>query len=368
MTAESAGGEPVTALADAPAVRIVGPGDVQSAFGVVNRRWSEGLAGTVRLVDDATTVADVAIHQDWQSRFGEGPFPPARRRVAVRPWDFGPYPRRWVEVVSANFDELWVHSTWARRCAVAAGIDASAVRAVPLGVDPAVMCPDGALSAIVPEDHVVFLFAGAAVVRKGVDVALAAYRDAFDAGDRVCLVVKDHTGDVFYDRQTLRDEILAAADDPAGPRIVYIDEYLPDDGLAALYRRADLLVAPYRAEGFSLPILEAMACGTVPLVPRFGACLDYCDDETALFVEPRRIRLPYGRELATNTLGSMEVVDEVDFCEVPADRLAVAMRDAAAAGRDTLRARGRSACRVARHWTWDRSVAAVEAAVRELVA
>ena len=39
------------------------------------------------------------------------------------------------------------------------------------------------------------------------------------------------------------------------------------DKMADLYRAADVYAAPYRAEGFNLPVLEAAACG-VPVSAR----------------------------------------------------------------------------------------------------
>lgn len=349
-----------------PTLRLVGSTEAHSAFSSINRRWEEGLTPDVDIIDDDATIADVAIHQDWRSRFGEGAFPPARRRVAVRPWDYGPYPPRWVDVVAESFDELWTHSRWTARCAVDAGIDHRAVRVVPLGIDPSVHRPVGPTASPAPDDHVVILFVGAAVVRKGIDLLVRAFCDAFGPTDPVTLVVKDHTGDVFYDDQTHRDTILAAAGDPGNAPIVYLDEYMTAADLAALYRRADVLAAPYRAEGFALPILEAMACGTVPLVPRFGACLDYCDDHGALFVESKRIALPIGREFATNSLGFTEIVDRVDFCEVPFAALATSLHSAVHRGREGLRDLGRASASNAAGWTWGRSVEHVVAALHEL--
>ena len=44
--------------------------------------------------------------------------------------------------------------------------------------------------------------------------------------------------------------------------------YVPDEKLPALYAAADLLLFPSEVEGFGLPVLEAMACGTPCVISR----------------------------------------------------------------------------------------------------
>jgi glycosyltransferase involved in cell wall biosynthesis len=73
-----------------------------------------------------------------------------------------------------------------------------------------------------------------------------------------------------------------------------------DQQLAAVYRGALVLVLPSLIEGFGLPALEAMACGTPVVVSRTTA-LPEDTGEAGLFIDPndpRDIRLVIERVLA----------------------------------------------------------------------
>lgn len=53
--------------------------------------------------------------------------------------------------------------------------------------------------------------------------------------------------------------------------LVHVLGYVPTEGLVALYNLADSLAFPSLYEGFGLPVVEAMACGTPVVVSRCGA-------------------------------------------------------------------------------------------------
>lgn len=66
---------------------------------------------------------------------------------------------------------------------------------------------------------------------------------------------------------------------------VYLPGFIAEEALAALYNGADLFVFPSLYEGFGLPVLEAMACGT-PVVTSNTSSLPEVAADAALLVDP----------------------------------------------------------------------------------
>jgi len=69
------------------------------------------------------------------------------------------------------------------------------------------------------------------------------------------------------------------------PRLERHLGYVSDEELARLYRGADVFVYPSRFEGFGIPIVEAMACGT-PVVASSHPSLDEAAGDAALRADP----------------------------------------------------------------------------------
>jgi glycosyltransferase involved in cell wall biosynthesis len=87
-----------------------------------------------------------------------------------------------------------------------------------------------------------------------------------------------------------KGENLAAMIDRAGVRDrVAITGYVADVDLPAIYSAADFFVMPSLHEGFGLPILEAMACGT-PVITSNAASLPEVAGGAALTVDATDVR------------------------------------------------------------------------------
>ena len=184
--------------------------------------------------------------------------------VVIQPWEYGSLPVDWVEK-SANVQQFWVPSEYVRKVYVDSGIPEAKVKVVPNGIDPARFNPQAVPFQLPTRKTFKFLFVGGTIHRKGPDVLLQAFVQAFNAQDDVCLVIKDFGGKSFYAGQTMEDAVRFAQSQPNAPEIVYLNEELPLESLPGLYTACDCLVHPYRGEGFGLPILEAMAC-SLPVI------------------------------------------------------------------------------------------------------
>jgi glycosyltransferase involved in cell wall biosynthesis len=69
---------------------------------------------------------------------------------------------------------------------------------------------------------------------------------------------------------------------------VHILGFVADDDLPALYSAASLFVYPSLYEGFGLPVLEALACGT-PVVASNQSALPEVVGEAGLLIDPENV-------------------------------------------------------------------------------
>jgi alpha-1,3-rhamnosyl/mannosyltransferase len=147
-------------------------------------------------------------------------------------------------------------------------VSASRIRVVPHGVHlPASRSPGG--------KEKVILHIGAIQRRKNV-VRLVEAFEACPSGWSLVLA-----GSVGYGGSEIIERIEAS------PRRdgISITGYLPDDQMARQYARASILAFPSLAEGFGLPVLEAMANGVAVLTSN-GSALKEVAGDAAVLVDP----------------------------------------------------------------------------------
>jgi glycosyltransferase involved in cell wall biosynthesis len=171
-------------------------------------------------------------------------------------------------------DHVLTVSELARAGYIEAGVPASRVHAVALGADTRLFDP-GTAGARDLTGPCTFLFAGATIHRKGIDVLL----EAFGALQRKLpgkarLVVVGPRGDshALLERPGIGDVVVRLA--------------VAQFGLVELYRGADCFVLPSRHDSFGMVVLEAMACGLPAIVSEMVGAREAIEEARSGWVVP----------------------------------------------------------------------------------
>ncbi len=124
------------------------------------------------------------------------------------------------------------------------------------------------------------LYVGSEEPRKNLPRLMLAFRDLHEQFPDLRLI---KLGSVQYGPQAgeLRRQVIELGLQDA---VLFLD-HVSDDDLAGFYNLAALFVFPSLLEGFGLPVLEAMACGT-PVVTSNAASLPEVAGDAALLVDP----------------------------------------------------------------------------------
>ena len=134
------------------------------------------------------------------------------------------------------------------------------------------------------EKNFKFLHVSSCFPRKGVDVLLKAYQKAFRKYNDVVLIIKTFENP-HNNIESLINEMKQNDEDLA--EIIVINQDLEDSKLKSIYEQCDVLVAPSRAEGFGLPIAEAMLSGLGVITTKWGGQLDFCNDKNSWLLDFR---------------------------------------------------------------------------------
>ena len=185
--------------------------------------------------------------------------------------------------------------------------------------------------------------------RKGVDVLVRAFAQAFSKDDNVELVIKTFPNPDNILADVMRD--LGDKRDETAP-IIILDESYDSEQLLALYRTASLVVAPSRGEGFGLPLAEAMQLGIPVVTTDYSGQTDFCTAETAWLVDYQMA------PSQTHVSGSLSL-----WAEPSMDQLASQMRAVIEKPEEAKRRSANAQALLSDHLGWDDVARRVLAAI-----
>ncbi len=217
-----------------------------------------------------------APETDW-ALVALGHYRPRRWRiVGAWVWETPSPPASW-RAASRRLSEIWAPSRFAAD-AIASVADAP-VAVVPHAViAPPDIASDRAGFGLAPGDLVCLTLADgrSSFYRKNPIGAVKVFRAALDGRADARLIVKTRH---LCDQPAYRNALTAEIGND--PRIRLIDDDLSEADMWALTASADIFLSLHRAEGFGLPIAEAMALGKPVIATGWSGNMDFMADADA---------------------------------------------------------------------------------------
>jgi glycosyltransferase involved in cell wall biosynthesis len=191
---------------------------------------------------------------------------PFTRNVAIVPFETTVIPHSWISRIN-SFEALLVPCQQNIDAFRASGVTVP-IELVHWGVDGDLFAP-----ILRPErDFFTFGHMGALSERKGTDLLISAFRDAFPTQKDVRLLCK--TSYRQYPFMVKDDRIK-----------VMIGEVEHKDLMDDFFKQIDCFVFPTRGEGFGLTPLEAMATGVPAIVTGWSGPVEYMTPETGWLID-----------------------------------------------------------------------------------
>lgn len=268
--------------------------------------------------------------EQWQ-------FSPFERNVAIVPFETTRVPRSWVGRIN-GFKALLVPCKQNIQMFRDSGV-VIPIELIHWGVDERQFHP------IPRKDTGVFTFGhmGALSLRKGTDVLVKAFQEAFPTEKDVRLLCKSSFPTYPFGVQDKRVE-------------VHLNTWPHDEILTNFFGRVDCFVFPTRGEGFGLTPLEAMATGIPAIVTGWSGPLEYMNPEVGWTID-------HTFSPAKNFSEVIYKEDCGEWAEPSKDHLVALMRHTYQ-NRDEVRAKGVAAAQyVKENWLWSKKIVMYEDAL-----
>ncbi|HLF89018.1 MAG TPA: glycosyltransferase family 1 protein [Anaerolineales bacterium] len=217
--------------------------------------WSPANIGPIMVKNQVLTLHDLSAleHPEW-----------------YRPM-FGLWYRLFIPLLVRRVRYVVVSSAHVRAKVLARfSLSPNVVVTIPAGINPDRFHPNHPLPG--GDTRRFILFVGSLQPRKNLGILLEAWKTVSCHHPDISLWIAGEQDIVF--RPLLENM--------HGERVRYLG-YVPDNDLPGLYVGALAFVMPSFDEGFGLPVLEAMACGTPVIAARSGALPEVVRDAGMLF-------------------------------------------------------------------------------------
>ena len=195
-------------------------------------------------------------------------------KIAYNVWESTRQPETFFNQL-LKFDEIWVPSEWQKECTIEQGADPDKVKVVPEGVDVHTFYPETVEPLEEYHDgRFKFLLMGRWDYRKSTKEIIETFLKTFSPEEPIDLVVSidNMWGEEMDGFKTTEERLKNYG--LTDPRIKIIHFPTREDYIKYL-KTGHVFVSCARSEGWNLPLIEAMACGTPSIYSECCAQMEF---------------------------------------------------------------------------------------------
>lgn len=190
--------------------------------------------------------------------------------IAFNVWESTRYPEDFFETLK-KFDEVWVPTQWQYDSLIEQGYPKDKVSIVTEGVDVNVFKPLKP-EELIPKDKYQFLLFGRWERRKSTTEIIKTFGETFKDDTEVEMICSVENPYPFDGLKTTEERI--ERDNINYSNVKFI-KFPPREDYINYLKNGDVFVSCARSEGWNLPLIEAMACGTPSIYSNWGGQLQF---------------------------------------------------------------------------------------------
>lgn len=188
--------------------------------------------------------------------------------IGYNVWETTEYPQDFFNQI-LKFDEFWVPSEWQKNNLIKQGYSKDKIFVVPEGVDGETFNP----AEIVNDDNSFkFLLFGRWEYRKSTKEIVETFATTFDESEPVKLIV---SADNPYATDGLGSTEDRLKHFDINHKNIEVIHFPSREKYVRYLKEGNVFVSCARSEGWNLPLIEAMACGTPSIYSNWGAQLEF---------------------------------------------------------------------------------------------
>jgi glycosyltransferase involved in cell wall biosynthesis len=197
-------------------------------------------------------------------------------KIAYNVWESTRQPENFFKKL-LEFDEIWVPSQWQAKCTIEQGADPSKVKVVPEGVDTKTFYPEDPLTTLDYVDgRFKFILFGRWDYRKSTKEMIETFLKVFSPDEPVDLILsidnmwgKDMDG---FETTEERLEHYGFTDER-----LKVKHFPSREDYITYLKNGHVFLSCARSEGWNLPLIEAMACGTPSIYSADSAQMEFAE-------------------------------------------------------------------------------------------